>query len=146
MGAWMACLCTYHSFMDKIHKDFVKSTDRKIRLKSIEGQIRGIIHMLEEAKDPEQILNQFKAAQKGLDKAHYLLLDEAYRKALAIKIAQVVDSCPGNCGNEDKIEHIHRQFPYLKLDELTNHMREISEIEKRLASFNAEGNPAYKKD
>lgn len=121
-----------------IPKDLTR--DIKNRLRSVEGQIRGIVDMLSENKDPERILNQFKAAQKGLDKAHYLLLDEAYRKALAIKIAQVVDGCPGNCGSEDKIEHIHRQFPYLKLDELTNNMREISEIEKRLASYNAEGN------
>jgi hypothetical protein len=37
--------------------------------------------MLEEGKDPEQILNQFKAADGALQKAHYLLLDEVFRKS-----------------------------------------------------------------
>lgn len=120
-----------------IPKDLTR--DIKTRLKSIEGQIRGIILMLEENKDPEQILNQFKAAQKALDNAHFLLLDEAFRKALAIKIVQTVDACPGNCGNEDKIEYIQSQFPYLKPAELVDNMREISEIEKKLAAYKAEG-------
>ncbi|NIT60528.1 MAG: metal-sensing transcriptional repressor, partial [Aliifodinibius sp.] len=74
------------------------------RLNTIKGQIEGIAKMLQEGKDPQQILNQFKAADKGLQNAHYLLLDEVYRKALAIKIVNTVDACPGNCGNEDKIE------------------------------------------
>jgi len=112
--------------------------DIRDRLASIKGQVEGIGKMLEEGKDPEQILNQFKAAQKGLDKAHYLLLDEVYRKALAIKIVNSVEACPGDCGNEDKIEFIRQQFPLLKLDELTEKMFEISEIEKRIERYNVE--------
>jgi len=124
-------------------KDLTK--DISARLASIKGQVEGISKMLNEGKDPEQILNQFKAAQKGLDKAHYLLLDEVYRKALAIKIVNTVDACPGNCGNEDKIEYIRQQFPSFKLDELTDRMQEISEIEKRLERYNAENSQPDKK-
>ncbi len=112
--------------------------DIRDRLASIKGQVEGIGKMLHEDKDPGQILNQFKAVQKGLDKAHYLLLDEVYRKSLAIKIVNTVDACPGDCGNEDKIEFLRQQFPSLKLDELTEKMLEISEIEKRLERHNAE--------
>ena len=57
-------------------KDLTK--DISDRLASIKGQVEGISKMLNEGKYPEQILTQFKAAQKGLDKAHYLLLDEVY--------------------------------------------------------------------
>ena len=124
-------------------KDLTK--DISDRLASIKGQVEGISKMLNEGKDPEQILIQFKAAQKGLDKAHYLLLDEVYRKALAIKIVNTVDACPGNCGNEDKIEYIRQQFPSFKLDELTGRMQEISEIEKRLERYNSENDQADKK-
>jgi len=112
--------------------------DIRTRLASIKGQVEGISKMLHEGTEPEQILNQFKAAQKGLDKAHFLLLDEVYRKALAIKIANSAEACPGDCGNEDKIEFLRQQFPSLKLDELTEKMFEISEIEKRLERYNAE--------
>ncbi len=109
--------------------------DITTRLESIGGQIDGLIRMLESDEDPEKILNQFKAAQNGLDKAHYLLLDEVYRKALAIKIVETVNACPGNCGNEDKIEFIRRQFPSFSLDELTQKMKEITKLGKKLGMF-----------
>ncbi len=119
-----------------IPKDLI--SDIKTRLKSIKGQVEGIIKMLDEDKDPEKILVQFKAADKGLQKAHYLLLDEVYRKVLAIKIVNAVDKCPGNCGNEDRIEFIRQEFPHLNLDELSDKLREMKEIEERLARYNAE--------
>ncbi|TAN13021.1 MAG: metal-sensitive transcriptional regulator [Chitinophagaceae bacterium] len=110
------------------------------RLKSIGGQVSGLARMLETEDDPDKILIQFKAAQTALDKAHYLLLDEVYRKALAIKIVEAVNACPGNCGNEDKIEFIRQQFPAFTLDELTRKMQEITELKKRLEQFN-QGHP-----
>lgn len=107
--------------------------DIKTRLKTINGQIDGLTKMLDnDDEDLEKILTQFKAAQKSLDKAHYLLLDEVYRKALALKIVQTVEACPGNCGNEDKIEFIRQQFPNLGLDDLTDKMKEIARIKKHL--------------
>ena len=42
--------------------------DIKTRLKTLNGQINGIIKMLEEGKDPEQINIQFKALDKGVQK------------------------------------------------------------------------------
>ncbi|MEQ9221185.1 MAG: metal-sensing transcriptional repressor [Cyclobacteriaceae bacterium] len=115
-----------------IPKDLTKHI--KVRLQSIKGQVDGLIRMLDEGKDPEKILLQFKAAQKGLDKAHYLLLDEAYRKVLAIKISETVEACPGNCGNEDRIEFIRQQFPHLELDSLTQKMKEIAELKERIGT------------
>jgi len=117
-------------------KDLTK--DITDRLAGIKGQVQGIKSMLEEGRDPEQILIQFKAAQKGLDKAHYLLLDEVYRKALAIKISKTVEACPGDCGNEEQIEDLRQEFPLIKLHKLTAKMKEISEIEKRLEKYKAE--------
>ena len=108
----------------------------KTRLKTLSGQINGIIKMLDEGKDPEQINIQFKSIDKGIQKAHYLLLDEVYRKALAIGIVKAVDSCPGNCGNEDKIEYLKSEFPNLELSDLTNKLKEIQSIESRLKDHN----------
>jgi hypothetical protein len=104
-------------------------------LESISGQIDGLIRMLESDEDPEKIFNQFKAAQSGLDKAHYLLPDEVYHKAPAIKIVETVNACPGNCGNEDKIEFIRQQFSTFSLDELTQKMKEISKLKEKVAQF-----------
>ena len=110
--------------------------DIKTRLKTLSGQINGIVKMLEEGRDPEQINLQFKSIDKGIQKTHYLLLDEVYRKALAIGIVHAVDSCPGNCGNEAKIEYLKKEFPNLKLSELTGKLKEIQTIENRLKEYN----------
>ena len=107
--------------------------DIKNRLKTIKGQVEGIIHMLEdESKDTEQILIQFKSMDKGLQKASHLLLDEVFRKSLAIKIVKAVEACPGNCGKEEKIEQILKEFPELGLEELTDKMKEIVLLEDHL--------------
>ena len=107
-------------------KDLTK--DLKDRLKSINGQVEGIIKMLDKSDNPAQILNQFKAVNKGFEKAQYLLLDEVFRKTLAIKIAEALETCPGNCGQEEKIATIRQQFPNLNLYELTDKMEEIESI------------------
>jgi len=95
------------------------------RLSSIKGRFDGIGKMLKDGQGPDQILIQLKAVQKGLDRANYLLLDEVYRKALAIKIVKTVEACPGDCGSEHKIEDMRRQFPSIRLDEIAGKMREI---------------------
>jgi len=107
-------------------KDLTK--DLKDRLKSINGQVEGIIKMLDESDNPAQILNQFKAVNKGFEKAQHLLLDEVFRKTLAIKIAEALETCSGNCGQEEKIVTIRKQFPDLNLYELTDKMKEIETI------------------
>lgn len=120
--------------VSKLPSDLI--SDIKTRLKTLSGQINGIVKMLDEGKDPEQINIQFKSIDQGIQNAHYLLLDEVYRKALAIGIVQAVDSCPGNCGNEDKIEYLKREFPNLELSDLTDKLKEIQIIENRLKDYN----------
>lgn len=115
-------------------KDLTK--DIKTRLQSIKGQINGLIKMLNEGKDPEKILTQFKAAKSGLDKAHFLLLDETFRKSLAIIISETSEACPGNCGNEKNIELLRQEFPKIEADDLIGKMNEISRLKKHLDQFN----------
>lgn len=106
--------------------------DIKTRLATIGGQINGLIKMLDKEEDPEKIITQFKAVDNGLDTAYNLLLDEVYRKALAIKIVEVADACPGNCGNEEKIDFIRTQFPKFKMDEILKKFKEITKIGERV--------------
>ncbi|HKR03112.1 MAG TPA: metal-sensing transcriptional repressor, partial [Bacteroidia bacterium] len=108
--------------------------DIKIRLTTIRGQVDGLIKMMEKEKDPEKIITQFKAVDNGLETTYQLLLDEVYRKALAIKIVEVADACPGNCGNEEKIDFIKKQFPSFKLDEIVKKLKEITNIGERIQS------------
>ena len=106
------------------------------RLSTIKGQIEGIIKMFNDDKDPDQILNQFKAADQGLQKAHYLLMDEVFRKSLALKLVKVMNACPGNCQDAEKIEYLKEQFPMIEFDELTSKIKEINAIDKRLTQHN----------
>lgn len=112
--------------------------DLKKRLGFIKGQIEGITKMIDQDKDPDQILLQFKAADQALQNAHFLLLDEVFRKSLALSLVDVLNTCPGNCQDAEKIEFLQKQFPKLKLDEITAKMKEISEIGQRLAKYNSE--------
>lgn len=106
--------------------------DIKTRLATIRGQVDGLVKMLDSDADPEKIIVQFKAVDNGLDTAYNLLLDEVYRKALAIKIVEVSNACPGNCGNEEKIEFIKTQFPKFKLDEIVKKFKEITKIGEKV--------------
>jgi len=92
--------------------------------------------MIDNDTDFDKILVQFKAADQGLQKAHYLLLDEVFRKSLALKLVQVMNTCPGNCQDAEKIEFIKEQFPILELDEITSKIKEINAINKRLEEHN----------
>lgn len=112
------------------------TSDLKKRLSTIKGQIEGIIKMLDEETDPDKILVQFKAADQGLQKAHYLLMDEVFRKSLALKLVQIMNACPGNCQDAEKIEYMKKQFPKLEFDQLTTQMKEVNEIDKRLEKHN----------
>lgn len=114
------------------------TSDLKKRLSFIKGQIEGITKMLHEDKDPDHILVQFKAADQALQNAHFLLLDEVFRKSLALQLVEVLNACPGNCQDAEKIEYLQKQFPKLQADELTSKMKEINEISERLARYNEE--------
>ncbi|OJW31496.1 MAG: hypothetical protein BGO54_13620 [Sphingobacteriales bacterium 46-32] len=108
------------------------------RLNFIKGQIEAITRMLDEGKDPDQISIQFKAADQALQKAHFLLLDEVFRKSLALKLVKVMNACPGNCPDAEKIELLKQQFPLIEDNALTQKMKEINEIGDRLAKYNEE--------
>jgi len=119
--------------MDMLPKDLTR--DVKNRLNTIKGQVEGIVKMLDEGKDPQQILNQFKAVTKALETAQTLLVDETFRKSLASKISEVILACPGNCGQEQTIESLRVQFPTLAEEELTQKMREIQSAYELMNKF-----------
>lgn len=109
-----------------LQKDLTR--DVKNRLNTIKGQLDGIIKMLDNDRDPEQVLVQFKAAGKALETAQFLLLDETFRKSLAAKLSETMEACPGDCGMENDIDKLRKQFPDLTLEELTSKMKEIQAV------------------
>lgn len=104
------------------------------RLHYVKGQLDGIEKMLKEGKDPDKIITQFKASEEGLSKAHFLLLDEVFRKGLALKLVEAMNACPGHCQEADKINFLKKKFPDISLDELTQKMKEVDAINERMKS------------
>ena len=112
--------------------------DLKSRLNMLAGQLQGIAKMLDaENIEPDQVLVQFKAVTNGLSSAEHLLLDEVFRKGLALQIVDVVGACPGDCQDAGRIEELRQQFPNLTEAELTQKMQELREIGGRLEQHNA---------
>ena len=106
------------------------------RIATVKGQLEGIIKMINGDSDPDKILIQFEAATQGLKKAHHLLLDDVFRKNLAIKIVEVMNACPGNnCPYAEKIEHLKKQFPTFKFDELASKIKEIKRIDEQMEEY-----------
>ncbi|HLQ25069.1 MAG TPA: metal-sensing transcriptional repressor [Acidiferrobacterales bacterium] len=55
----------------------VSAKDREavtLRLKRIEGQLRGIQKMIEQEAECDQLMQQMSAARKGLDRAFYQMM------------------------------------------------------------------------
>lgn len=102
------------------------------RLHYVKGQLDGIEKIIKEGKDPEKIITQFKASEEGLSKAHFLLLDEVFRKGLALKLVEVMNACPGTCQEADKIAFLKKKFPDIELEELTQKIKEVDEIDQRM--------------
>jgi DNA-binding FrmR family transcriptional regulator len=111
--------------------------DLKSRLNMLAGQLHGIVKMLDADTAPEQILVQFKAVTNGLGSAEHLLLDEVFRKGLALQLVGVVGACPGDCQDAERIEQLRQQFPNLTENELTQKMQEVRAIGGRLEQHNA---------
>lgn len=58
------------------------------RLRRVEGQIRGVQRMIEEARDCESIVTQLLAARAALDKASLLVLSHHLERCLANSAGQ----------------------------------------------------------
>jgi DNA-binding FrmR family transcriptional regulator len=116
----------------------MNTRDLKKRLHYIKGQVEGVERMLDDGRDANDIYIQFKAIEGAVLKAIYVVLDETLRKELALKIVKVAESCPGNCGNEDKIEFIRKEFPKLDLKQIAQVIAEIHIIEEKLEKSNEE--------
>lgn len=123
----------YTNLEGMLPKDLTK--DLKARLKSISGQIEGIIKMLDEERTPKDILLQFRSVKSGMSKAEQLLLDEVFRKTLAIQLVKTMDACPGDCGNEERLEAFRKEFPDLKLEDLAEKMDEINSLNQWLQEY-----------
>jgi DNA-binding FrmR family transcriptional regulator len=62
--------------------------DVLLRLKKIEGQIKGLQKMIEGGRDCPEIVHQLAAARKALDKVGFIILSHRLQECIQEKSAQ----------------------------------------------------------
>jgi CsoR family transcriptional regulator, copper-sensing transcriptional repressor len=67
-------------------------SDVVLRLRKIEGQIRGLQRMIEEQKDCGEIVNQLAAARQALDKVGFLILTHRLEECMQKRIDHGADA------------------------------------------------------
>ncbi|MBH0228691.1 metal-sensitive transcriptional regulator [Halobacillus yeomjeoni] len=55
--------------MDEVKNSSLYGQETKNRLKRIEGQVRGVLKMMEEEKDCKDVITQLSAARTAMDRA-----------------------------------------------------------------------------
>ncbi len=104
----------------------------KKHLHYLKGQIDGVEKMIDRQDDPNEIFQQFKALEGTLNKASYILLEDILRKELALKIVKVVDLCPGNCEDAEKIKFAQKEFPNMEIKKVASIISEMEAIKRKL--------------
>lgn len=108
----------------------------KKQLHFLTGQLEGIERMIDNGRDSNEIYVQSKAVEGGVQRLIYDLLDNLLRKELAEKVVKVVNACPGNCPDAEKIKIIHKEFPDMELKKVASIINEMEVIEQRLKTYN----------
>ncbi len=108
----------------------------KKHLHYLKGQIDGIEKMIDRGEDSNDIYIQFKAIEGTLHKTIYVLLEDILRKELAQKIVKVVNACPGNCEDAEKIEFAKKEFPNMEIKKVASIIAEMDVIEEKLKKLN----------
>jgi DNA-binding FrmR family transcriptional regulator len=62
------------------------------RLRRVEGQVRGLVKMIDEGRHCEDVLTQLMAARAGLEKAGLMLLDH-HMEECVLKVGEDRTAC-----------------------------------------------------
>lgn len=62
--------------------DQITVDDVLLRLRKVEGQVRGIVRMIEEGRDCRDVVRQISAASRALDQSGFKLLASGLRDCL----------------------------------------------------------------
>ncbi len=62
------------------------------RIKRAQGQLAGVVRMLEEGRDCEDVVTQLAAASKALDRAGFAIVATGLQQCIAVDGADSVDA------------------------------------------------------
>ena len=72
----------YTRRMAKVTNTDKTATDVARRIKNVQGQLDGVVRMMDEGSDCVAVVTQFKAARAGLDRALSLFLQENLKRCV----------------------------------------------------------------
>lgn len=106
------------------------AAERKIvahQLRALTGQLDGLRALLD-APDTglDALFQQFRAVE-GI--AHWTVtqvLDELFRKKLALALVAAQDACPGACDYCDRVERLKKEFARLDLPQVLRYLTEFA--------------------
>ncbi|MGG6313135.1 metal-sensitive transcriptional regulator [Paenibacillus macerans] len=73
-------------------EDYVYGDELKLRLKRIEGQVRGVLRLMEEGKPCKEVVSQLSAARNAADKAMAQIVAENLQQCIVEEQAQGKDT------------------------------------------------------
>lgn len=77
---------------DAVARDKVELAALVRRLRRVEGQVGGVVRMLESGRDCAEVVTQLAAASRALDRAGFMLVASELRKCTATRSDDVADA------------------------------------------------------
>lgn len=106
------------------------ATERKIvaqQLNALTGQVESIRTLLNVPNTSlAALFQQFRAVEGVAHRAVAQVLDELFRKKLALALVAAQDACPGACDYCDRVERLKKEFAGLALPQVLSYLTEFT--------------------
>lgn len=104
--------------------------ERKVvthQLNALAGQVEGLRTLLDEPKTAlDTLFQQFRAVEGVAHRSVAKVLDELFRKKLAVALVDAQDACPGECDYCDRVERLKKEFAGLDLPQVLSYLTEFA--------------------
>ncbi|GAB2798047.1 DNA-binding FrmR family transcriptional regulator [Hymenobacter luteus] len=104
--------------------------ERKVvmqQLTALTGQLDGLRTLLDAPGTGLDVLfQQFRAVEGVAHRAVAQVLDELFRKKLALALVAAQDACPGACDYCDRVERLKKEFAHLDLPQVLSYLTEFT--------------------
>jgi DNA-binding FrmR family transcriptional regulator len=102
------------------------------RLAFIEGQVRGVRGMVDNQRDPAEILIQLRAVEAAVGAAAALIVEDGVIGQLKQSIRELLAACAGSCDSCDQLEQIMAALDRLDYSALAGQLTQARRANHRL--------------